>query len=106
MAKRTPPTHLRVQRQIEALGQRLRAARLRRSMTQEVMAERVGVSVPTIAKLESGEPSTSLATMLRVLTALGLADDIDLIATQDRLGRELQDSALRRGNARLRKPTP
>ena len=106
MAKRTPPTHPRVQRQIEALGQRLRAARLRRSMTQEVMAERVGVSVPTIAKLESGEPSTSLATMLRVLTALGLTDDIDLIATQDQLGRELQDNALRRGNARPRKPTP
>ena len=78
---------------------RLRAARMRRQMTQEVLAERVGVSVPTIGKLESGDPSTSLATMLRILTVLGLADDIDLIAAQDTLGRELQDSALKRTNA-------
>jgi len=68
-------------------------------MTQEVMAERVGVSVPTIAKLENGEPSTSLATVLRLLTVLGLTDDIDLIAAQDTLGRTLQDNALRRRNA-------
>lgn len=99
MAKRTPPTHPSVQRQIEALGQRLRAARMRRSMTQEIMAERVGVSIPTIGKLENGDPSTSLATMLRALTVLGLSGDIDLIAAHDSLGRELQDSALRRSNA-------
>ena len=109
MAKRIPPTHPRVRRQIEALSQRLRAARMRRSMTQEVMAERVGVSVPTIAKLENGDPSTSLATVLRALTVLGLAGDIDLIAAQDTLGRELQDNALRRTNAPPRTrttPTP
>ncbi|MGH8190046.1 MAG: helix-turn-helix transcriptional regulator [Rhodanobacteraceae bacterium] len=99
MAKRIPPTHPRARRQIEALSQRLRAARMRRSMTQEVMAERVGVSVPTLAKLENGDPSTSLATVLRALTVLGLADDIDLIAAQDTLGRALQDNALRRTNA-------
>ena len=99
MAKRTPPTHPRLQRQIVALGERLRAARMRRSMTQEVMAERVGVSIPTIGKLENGDPSTSLATMLRVLAVLGLADDINLIAAHDALGRELQDNALRRRNA-------
>lgn len=102
MAKRTPPTHPSVQRQIEALGQRLRAARMRRSMTQETMAERVGVSIPTIGKLENGDPSTSLATMLRALTVLGLSGDIDLIAAHDSLGRELQDSALRRTNAPVR----
>ena len=109
MAKRIPPTHPRVQRQIGALSQRLRAARMRRSMTQKVMAERVGVSVPTIAKLENGDPSSSLATVLRVLTVLGLAGDIDLIAAQDTLGRELQDNALRRTNTpprQLSAPTP
>lgn len=106
MAKRTPPTHPRAQRQIEALGVRLRAARMRRQMTQQVLAERVGVSVPTIGKLESGDPSTSLATVLRILTVLGLADDIELIAAQDTLGRELQDNALKRTNAPKPRPTP
>ncbi len=94
-----------MQRQIEALGQRLRAARMRRSMTQQVLAERVGVSIPTMAKLENGDPSTSLATVLRALTVLGLAGDIDLVAAQDVLGRELQDNALRRTNA-PRTPKP
>lgn len=65
-------------------------------MTQEVLAERVGVSIPTIGKLESGDASLSLATVLRALTVLGLGDDIDLIAAQDALGRELQDNALKR----------
>lgn len=86
----------RAQRQIRQLGGRLRDARLRREMTQADLAARVGVSVPTLAKLENGEPSTSLATMLRVLSVLGLSDDIDLLAKEDALGRELQDSRLRR----------
>lgn len=63
-------THPKARRQIEALGARLRAARLRRGMTQEALAERVGVSIPTLGKLEAGDPSTSLATVLRALTAL------------------------------------
>lgn len=108
MAKRTPPTYPRAQRQIKALGVRLRVARMRRQMTQTVLAERVGVSVPTIGKLESGHPSTSLATVLRVLTVLGLAEDIDLIAAKDALGRELQDSTLKRpsGSANRRRQPP
>ena len=102
MSKRTPPTHPQSRRQVAALGKRLRAARLRRKLSQPMLAERVGVSVPTIGKLEDGNPSTSLATMLRVLTVLGLAADIDLLAAQDTLGRSLQDSELKR--ARSTKP--
>jgi DNA-binding XRE family transcriptional regulator len=63
-------------------------------MTQAIMAERVGVSVPTLKKLEEGDPTTSLAAMVRVLTVLGLAGDIDKIGAEDKLGRELQDSEL------------
>lgn len=96
MSKRIPPSNPHSRRLVEALGMRLRAARLRRNMSQPMLAERVGVSVPTIGKLEAGDPSTSLATMLRVLTVLGLAGDIDLIAAQDTLGRSLQDSELKR----------
>lgn len=105
MSKRTPPSHPQARRQIIALGRRLRAARLRRKMSQPMLAERVGVSVPTIGKLEDGNPATSLATMLRVLTALGLAADIDLLAAQDTLGRTLQDHALKRAAPRARAPT-
>jgi transcriptional regulator with XRE-family HTH domain len=106
MPKRTPPSHPQARRQIAALGVRLRAARLRRKMTQPMLAERVGVSIPTIAKLEDGDPSTSFATMLRVLSALGLAADIDLLAAQDSLGRSLQDSALKRASPKRVKRAP
>jgi transcriptional regulator with XRE-family HTH domain len=96
MAKRTPPTHPAQRRQLAALGQRLRAARLRRKLTQAMLAERVGVTVPTIRKLEGGDASTSLSVVLRALVVLGLSQDIDRLAAEDLLGRELQDSELKR----------
>jgi transcriptional regulator with XRE-family HTH domain len=83
MAKRTPPSNLAARRQLEALGARLRAARLRKELSQAALAERVGVHVQTILKLESGNPATSLATMLRVLQVLGMADDIDTLAAEE-----------------------
>ena len=104
MSKRTPPTHPAQRRQLAALGQRLRAARLRRKLTQAMLAERVGVTVPTIRKLEEGNPSASLSVVLRALMVLGLAQDIDRIAADDVLGRELQDSDLKRPR-RSRAPT-
>jgi transcriptional regulator with XRE-family HTH domain len=91
MAKRTPPVFPRVLRQLDELGARIRAARLRRRMTQATLAARVDVSLPTIRKLEKGDPTTSLATMVRALQVLGLEKDIDLIASNDELGRKLQD---------------
>lgn len=100
MPRLTPPTHPRHRGQLAALGDRLRAARLRRKLTQAVLAERVGVTLPTLRKLESGDPSTSLATVVRVLQVLGLAQDIDKLAAQDELGRELQDNELRQPRRR------
>lgn len=102
MSKRTPPTYPAAQRQVLALGQRLRAARLRRGMSQAVLAERVGVTVQTLGKLEAGNPSTSVATLLRVLYMLGLGQDIDLLAADDAQGRALQDSRLTRAPSRRR----
>lgn len=91
MAKRTVPVFPQAQRQLEELGERLRLARLRRRLTQAVVAARVGVSKQTLAKLEAGTPSTSLATLVRLLGVLGLAQDLDHLAADDELGRRLQD---------------
>lgn len=100
MAKRTPPTRPFHARRIEALGQRLRTARLARGMTQSHLAERVGVDRTTIGKLESGDPATSLSTVLRVLSALGLDHDIDQIAATDPVGTQLAASQLKRPSSR------
>lgn len=103
MAKRTVPVFPQGQRQLDQLGERLRLARQRRRLTQAVVAARVGVSKQTLGKLEAGNASTSLATLLRLLGVLGLAQDIDRIATDDELGRRLQDIELKappRGKAK------
>lgn len=60
-------------------------------MAGTVMAERAGVSRDTLHRLEKGDVSISLAGFLRVLQVLGLADDIDRLASDDVLGRKLQD---------------
>ena len=91
MPKRTPPLFPSSSRQLARLGERLRAARLRRRMTQATLAARADVSLPTLRKLEQGEPSSSLATLLRALQVLGLDQDIDFLARDDEVGRRLQD---------------
>jgi transcriptional regulator with XRE-family HTH domain len=103
MSKRTVPVFPKGQRQLEELGDRLRLARLRRRLTQAVVAARVGVSKQTLGKLEAGNASTSLATLVRLLGVLGLAEDLDHLAADDELGRRLQDleqKAPPRGKAR------
>ena len=79
-----------------ALGERLRLARLRRSLTGVLFAERMGVSRDTLHRLERGDPGISLGTYLRALRVLGLDSDIDLLARDDVLGRKLQDERLTR----------
>lgn len=91
MPKRTAPIFPSSSHQLEKLGERLRAARLRRRMTQATLAARADVSLPTLRKLEQGEPSSSLATLLRALQVLGLDQDVDLLARDDEVGRRLQD---------------
>lgn len=55
------------------------------------MAARAGVSRMTIWRLERGDPSVSLAIVLRVLEILELEGDVDLLAHDDALGAKLQD---------------
>ncbi|HWM85518.1 MAG TPA: helix-turn-helix transcriptional regulator [Kofleriaceae bacterium] len=80
-----------VERQMHALGQRLRAARLRRAISTVLFAERMGISRDTLNRLEKGEPTIALGTYARALRVLGLDGDLDAIARDDELGRKLQD---------------
>lgn len=89
-------------RALEDLGRRLRLARERRRMTAEEMAERAGVSRPTVLKLERGDASVGFSVLVRVLGVLGLDDDLNLVARDDELGRRLQDAALPRPHRSIR----
>jgi transcriptional regulator with XRE-family HTH domain len=54
------------------LGSSIRTARLRRRWTIEELAERVGVSRPTIIKVERGDPSVSMGTVFEAATLVGV----------------------------------
>ena len=58
------------------LGRSVRAARMRRRMTAADFAGRVGVSLPTLRKLESGDPGVSWGIVATALWVLGLLDPV------------------------------
>ncbi|NLE14515.1 MAG: helix-turn-helix domain-containing protein [Spirochaetales bacterium] len=79
---------------LETMGHQIKLARLRRSLPVELVAERAGISRATLWAVEKGSPSVSMGAYVQVLLAIGLVDDILLIAKDDILGRKLQDLAL------------
>ena len=60
------------------IGKNLQKLRKQRSLTQEMLAERVGVARQTVAKWETGESAPDLPTAGRIAEALGVSLD-DLV---------------------------
>ena len=69
-----------VETTLARLGRNIRIARLRRSLTQAQLAERIGVSRFVVAAMERGKPSTSIAAYVGALWALGLLEDLATVA--------------------------
>ncbi|HET8854704.1 MAG TPA: helix-turn-helix transcriptional regulator, partial [Salinimicrobium sp.] len=59
-------------RLLKAIGENIKLARLRRKLTMKQVAERAGISRPTLSTLEKGNPAVSLGIVLQVLFVLGL----------------------------------
>ena len=80
-------------------------ARRRRSLTQAMLAERLGTSVMTVRRMEDGHPGTALQYLARALQVFGELDKLgDLLDTaQDTVGLMLMDE---RVPVRVRKPKP
>lgn len=64
---------------LKGLGERLRAERLRRNETQQVFAARIGASVPTLQKMEVGNPSVQYGSWVAALDVLGRQSDLKQI---------------------------
>ncbi|QYY34249.1 MULTISPECIES: helix-turn-helix domain-containing protein [Cupriavidus] len=60
-----------VSRSLIQLGQNLRLARKRRKETMAAFAERMQVSVPTLRKMEQGDPTVSIAVYAMALWLVG-----------------------------------
>lgn len=78
--ERMPRVPEPVSRRAEELGQRVRAARIRRKWRREDLASRSGLSRTAVEAVENGKLSTGLGTYLQVLWALGLDREFDLLA--------------------------
>lgn len=81
-------------RMLAEMGNNIRLARLRRGYTSLEMAERTSLGRNTISSIEAGDESVAMGNYFRVLVALGLDNDILLLAKDDILGRKLQDAGL------------
>ena len=53
-------------------GESVRAGRLRRGWSVATLAERVGVSAPTITKIERGNPSVAIGTVFEAARLVGV----------------------------------
>lgn len=94
MPRKPPTVFPQEQRLLSQLGARLKLARMRRKLSNAVVAQRAGISRTSLYKVETGDPGATLGTYLRVLAVLGLEGDINELAADDKVGRKLQDLAL------------
>ena len=84
-----PP--LEVEQALKRLGQHLRIARVRRDLTLQEAASKIGTGVRAVAGAEKGKPSTTIAVYVALLWAYGLLDDFALLAEP---GRDLEGQTL------------
>ena len=69
---------------LNRLGRNIRTARLRRKLSMEEVAERIGISRYVLADIEKGKPTTAIAAYLGALWVLGILRDMREVADPDR----------------------
>lgn len=94
MPRKTAQSPAGVEATLELLGENIRLARLRRKISTTMMAERAGMSRPTLRSIEKGSSNVALGAYANVLFCLGLEKDLLSIGRDDLFGRKLQDAGL------------
>jgi len=98
------PTPSPVTRAGAKLGRDISLARRRRRFTQRSLAERAGVGVNTVRRLEKGDLKVSLENLSRVLHVLGEIERLELLldTAADEIGLLLMNEQVPK-RVRLRK---
>jgi len=68
-----------IDEKLKGLGARLLSERLRRNESREIFAARIGVSRPTLRKMESGDSTVLIGHWAAALDILDRTDDLDAI---------------------------
>jgi transcriptional regulator with XRE-family HTH domain len=97
--KRNAPVFPKNRKILSELGENIKLACKRRKYTQSLIADRTGLSRTTVRKIEQGDPTVSIGHYIAVLGVLGLVDDFAKVASDDELGRKLQDIKLKGSDA-------
>ena len=79
---------------LDGFGARLKAARLRRRYSADMVAQRAGIARATLSRIERGDAGVSFGNYARVMQVLRLEQDVNRLGTDDELGRKLQDAEL------------
>ena len=104
MPGKTVPSLPPVARVLAELGANIKLARQRRALAAELVAERAGMSRPTLRSIERGDSSVTIGAIANVLHTLGLITDLGSVARDDSFGRRLEDAKLE-SRARVRAPS-
>jgi hypothetical protein len=72
-----PPATLRA---LRSLGENLAVARVRRRESQRAWAGRLGISVPTLIRMERGDPAVGIGIYATALWLIGRVDGLPELA--------------------------
>ena len=59
----------------KAIGKRIKIARIRANLTQETVAEKIGITPQHVSNIETGNSSVSLTTLVAIANLLGVSID-------------------------------
>ena len=85
---------LAVEESLSVLGNNIRTARLKRRLPQTTLAERAGIGLSTLVKIENGNCGVAIGAVASILFALDLGTPMADIAGIDPLAQALENERL------------
>ena len=87
---------INVQKTLKKLGRDIREARIRRRISTQLMADRVGTTRMTLRSIELGSSQVSIGFYATCLYVLGLLENLSVVAdiANDKVGQALANDTL------------